>query len=431
LKVERERTYLFPDQAVKLNADRNPHQLLGIEKNASEKEIKKAYRRLSKQYHPDKNPLVPLSSRIMWNSYLTRISRGDQSAADKFVAIAEAYDALTDPEQRRIYDQYGHEGLQQHKQGGGRPQQHDPFDLFSRFFGGGGHFQGERRGHNMEVKIAIPLRDFYNGRETEFSVEKQMICDKCGGSGSEDGQVDTCEVCGGRGMRVQRHMLAPGMFQQVQSPCDACGGKGKTIRHKCPVCDGARVIRQAETHQLNIERGMPRGVRITYENEADESPDWVAGDLIVHLVEQDPDIGGDELSQTDGTFFRRRGDDLFWTEVLSLREAWMGDWTRNVTHLDGHIVQLSRKRGQVVQPNTVEVIKGEGMPIWNQEHPSGMDPEFGALHVEYVVVLPDQLEKGEEKEFWSLWEKWRKKKAVNIWKDSGRPEPSASSHDEL
>lgn len=357
---------------------------------------------------------------------------GDQAAADKFVAIAEAYDALIDPELRKIYDQYGHEGLKQHQQGGGRPQHHDPFDLFARFFGGGGHFQGERRGQSMEVKIAIPLRDFYNGRTTEFAVEKQMICDKCEGTGSADGQVDTCSVCGGRGMRIQKHMLAPGMYQQVQSPCNACGGQGKTIRHKCPVCAGARVVRASETHDLHIERGMPNGVRITYENEADESPDWVAGDLIVNLVAQDPQLGTTDDTRTDGTFFRRRGNDLFWREVLSLREAWMGDWTRNITHLDGHVVQLSRKRGQVVQPNTVEVVKGEGMPIWHgEDHPTNMDLEFGSLHVEYVVVLPDQLEKGEEKEFWSLWEKWRKKKAVNLGKDSGRPEPKAAGHDEL
>ncbi|OCK76557.1 DnaJ-domain-containing protein [Lepidopterella palustris CBS 459.81] len=387
------------------------YKLLGIKKDASEREIKKAYRTLSKKFHPDKNP-------------------GDQSAHDKFVLVAEAYDCLIDVEQRRIYDQYGHEGLEQHKRGGGRPQHHDPFDLFSRFFGGSGHFGhsgGERRGPNMEVRVAVPLRDFYNGRQTEFTVEKQAICSACEGTGSEDGQVDTCDVCGGRGMRITRQQLAPGLFQQVQSMCDACHGKGKKIQHPCPVCGGSRVVREPETHELNVEKGMPRGVRITYENEADESPDWVAGDLIVHLVEADPQLGTEEHEKTDGTFFRRRGKDLFWREVLSLREAWMGDWTRNITHLDGHIVQLSRKRGEVVQPNTVEIVQGEGMPLWHQELPEGVDEAFGVLHIEYVVILPDEMEKAMEKEFWSVWEKWRKKKGVNLLQDSGRPTP----HDEL
>ena len=101
----------------------------------------------------------------------------------------------------------------------------------------------------------------------------------------------------------------------------------------------------------------------------------------------------------------------------------MGGWQRNITHLDGHVVRLGRKRGEVVQPGMVEVIAGEGMPVWRHE---GDGPEFGSLHIEYVVVLPDQMEKGMEKEFFELWEKWRKKKGVDLHKDSGRP-----AHDEL
>lgn len=359
--------------------------------------------------------------------------RNNESAHAKFVVIAEAYEALVDPETRRIYDQYGHDGLKQHQQGGGRPGgHHDPFDLFSRFFGGSGHFGhggGERRGQNLEVRITIPLRDFYNGAETEFTIEKQAVCSACEGSGSADGQVETCNVCGGRGMRIQKHQLAPGIFQQVQSVCDACGGKGKTVKHPCPVCSGARVVREPETHQLHVERGMPRGVRITYENEADESPDWVAGDLIVQLQEGEPKLESEEGLRLDGNFFRRRGKDLFWREVLSLREAWMGDWERNLTHLDGHVVRLGRQRGEVVQPGLVEIVKGEGMPVWHREREDGDVDEFGALHVEYVVILPDQMESGMEKEFWSTWEKWRKKHGVDLHKDSGRPAPKG--HDEL
>jgi len=98
----------------------------------------------------------------------------------------------------------------------------------------------------------------------------------------------------------------------------------------------------------------------------------------------------------------------------------MGGWTRNVTHLDGHVVQLRRKRGEVVQPGTLEVVKNEGMPIWH-EHREDEGEEPGSLNVEYVVVLPDQMESGMEKEFWALWDKWRVKKGVDLQKDSGRP----------
>ncbi|KAI4644227.1 hypothetical protein J4E93_006127 [Alternaria ventricosa] len=395
------------------------YKLLGLKKDASERELKKAYRTLSKKYHPDKNP-------------------GDDEASGKFVEIAEAYEVLSKKETRKIYDQYGHDGIKQHKEGGG-PRQHDPFDLFSRFFGGSGHFGhqgGERRGPNMEVRVALPLRDFYNGRRTEFTIEKQAICSACEGSGSEDGHVETCGTCGGRGIRIQRQQLAPGLFQQVQVHCDQCHGKGKTIKKPCPVCHGSRVIREAESHDLEIEKGMPKGVRITYENEADESPDYVAGDLIVHLVEAEPAMGEQNHERTDGTFFRRRGKHLFWREVLSLREAWMGGWTRNITHLDGHIVQLSRKRGEVVQPNMVEIVKEEGMPVWAQQLENHEGLQYGDLHVEYIVVLPDQMEKSMEKEFWSVWEKYRAKKGVSIDAELGRPTepitmPEPDAHDEL
>ncbi|PMD44637.1 DnaJ-domain-containing protein [Hyaloscypha variabilis F] len=382
------------------------YKLLGIDKHASEKDIKRAYRLLSKKYHPDKNP-------------------GDATAKQKFVEVAEAYEALSDPESRKIYDQYGHEGLKQRQQGGGGGH-HDPFDLFSRFFGGGGHFGhggGQRRGPDMEVRVGVPLKDFYNGHTTEFQLEKQMICEECEGSGSADGQVDTCHACNGHGVQIKKHQLAPGIFQQVQVTCDACGGQGKTIKHKCPVCSGSRVVRKVNTFQLNIDKGAPKGMRIKYENDADESPDYVAGDLHVTLVEKEANLDEDNELRVDGTFFRRKGDDLYWKEVLSLREAWLGPWTRNLTHLDGHIVPLSRTRGQVIQPGQVERVVGEGMPKWHEDGDSVYHKtEYGDLLVEYIVVLPDQMEKGMEKDFWATWEKWRKKNGVDLMKDSGRPE---------
>lgn len=277
----------------------------------------------------------------------------------------------------------------------------------------------------MEVRIQVPLKDFYTGAEHEFKVEKQVICSKCEGSGSEDGHRDTCPRCSGHGVVIQKQQLAPGIFQQMQMQCDACGGQGSVVKHKCKVCGGARVVRSEESYDLSVEKGMPRGARVQYENEGDESPDWEAGSLIVQVVEAQPRLAKDEKERTDGTFFRRKDHNLFWREVLSLREAWMGDWTRNLTHLDGHVVQLSRKRGEVVQPGSTEVIEGEGMPIWKHE-----DAAYGALHIEYVVVLPDQMESGMEKEFWSTWEKWRKKIGVDLHADSGRPQPK-QQHDEL
>ena len=278
----------------------------------------------------------------------------------------------------------------------------------------------------MEVRVSVPLRDFYTGQEHEFSIEKQQICEECEGSGSADGVVETCSGCGGRGVVVQKHMLAPGIFQQVQMQCEKCSGQGKTIKHVCGVCGGSRVVKKVGSHVLHVEKGMPKGARVVYENEADESPDWEAGDLVVFIGEKGAEF---EEGGNDGGFFRRKGRDLFWKEVLSLREAWMGGWERQLTHLDGHVIRLGRPRGEVVQPGQVEVVAGEGMPVWlaEQEQERAGEEEYGRLLVEYVVVLPDQLEKGMEKEFWALWEKWRKKIGVDLERDSGRPPPKEKS----
>lgn len=398
-----------------LAASEDFYKILQLDRSCSERDLKRAYRTLSKKYHPDK-------------------ATGDEK---KFLEIAEAYEALSDPTTRKIYDQYGHDGLANHKRqgGGGGGGAHDPFDLFSRFFGGGGGFQqpGVRRGPDMEVHLRIPLRDFYNGRETEFSLEKQQICDTCTGSGSADGKVETCTKCSGRGVIIQKHMLAPGMFQQVQMHCDQCGGAGQQIKHKCKTCGGSKVVRKKVDLVADIEPGMPKGHRIIFEGEAEEHPDHVAGNLNVILMEDAPKLGSNEKEATDGTFFRRKERDLYWREVLSLREAWMGDWTRNLTHLDGHVVPLSRKRGQVVQPGQVDTIVGQGMPIYHEGHVHEHDDgaSHGNLHIEYLVVLPDQMDNGMEKDFWTMWEKWRKKQGVDLRKDSGRPPVVKKGKDEL
>ncbi|KEF63375.1 uncharacterized protein A1O9_01352 [Exophiala aquamarina CBS 119918] len=392
------------------------YRILGVDRSASDRDIKKAYRTLSKKYHPDK-------------------ATGDEK---KFLEVTEAYDALSDPTSRKIYDQYGHDGLNNHKRGGGA-QHHDPFDIFGKFFGGGGHFgggggSGVRRGPDMEVQLNVPLQDFYNGKDIEFTIEKQLICETCEGSGSADGQVETCGQCGGRGIVIKKHMLAPGIFQQVQMACDQCGGQGKTIKHKCKVCGGSKVVRGPITLTASIEKGMPKGHRITFESEADEHPDHVAGNLYAHLAEAAPSLHEDHNQRTDGAFFRRKDNDLYWNEVLSLREAWMGGWTRNLTHLDGHVVQLSRQKGEVVQPNQVDSVEGEGMPIYHDGHVHEHDhdhEEHGKLYVKYTVVLPDQMDSGMAKDFWALWEKWRKKKGIDLLKDSGRPLPVVPPKDEL
>ena len=274
----------------------------------------------------------------------------------------------------------------------------------------------------MDLKVKIPLRDFYNGRTTEFQWDKQEICERCEGTGAADGKVDTCSSCHGHGVKLVRHQLAPGMFQQVQMQCDVCGGRGKSIKHRCPVCAGQRVVRKPTPVSLTVARGAAEGTRLVYDNEADASPDYVAGDLVVTLVEKEPDYA-DNPDRVDGTFFRRKGDDLYWREVLSLREALFGGWSRNLTHMDGHVVRLARKPDEVVQFGHVETVAGEGMPRWHEDGDSVYHKtEFGNLFVEYAVIMPDQMDAKLKKELRGVWDKWIKKNGVDLHKDSGRPE---------
>ncbi|KAK9467834.1 hypothetical protein V1512DRAFT_260182 [Lipomyces arxii] len=340
---------------VVVTAGEDYYKILGISRDATEKQIKSAYRQLSKKYHPDKNP-------------------GNDDAAKKFVELAEAYEVLYDKTKREIYDKYGEEGLKQQAaggHGGGHPG-NDPYDLFSRFFGGQGHFRGTRRGPNMESKVEVSLSDLYKGNTFEFTVPVQGICDSCGGTGSEDNEKRQCSACGGRGVKTVRRQLGPGMYQTMQMPCDKCSGQGHVFTHLCKACKGAKVMRETRTHQITVEPGTPKGMRVVFENEADESPDWEAGDLYVEVDEKRGENQG----------FRRREADLFRVEPLSAKEALFGGWKRDIEFLDGSNVTISRKAGESIQHHEKQIVRGKGMPRFRE---SG---KHGDLIIDFIVIMP-------------------------------------------
>ncbi|SGY73050.1 BQ5605_C005g03253 [Microbotryum silenes-dioicae] len=332
------------------------YKILGLSKTASEKEIKKAYRRLSKQYHPDKNP--------------------EESAKAKFLEIGHAYEALSDPEKRKIYDRFGEEGLKQQQGGGGGF--HDPFDVFRQAFGGQ---QQQRKGNNMIADIEVDLESIYSGDRINFNIARKQMCEECEGSGARSARdVVECKACEGalcirnahkgRGIRLVRHQLAPGIYQQVQMHCDQCAGRGKKTLHVCPVCRGHRIVDSSVELTLDIDRGMPENSEVVFEGEADESPDIAAGDVIVR-VRSKRKPGG----------FVRKDSNLYWTEPLSLAEALLG-FKKTVVGLDGHKIVL--QRSGVTQPGFVQVVAGEGLPIYHESN-------YGDLYVEYVVVFPTDL----------------------------------------
>jgi len=217
-----------------VSAGRNFYEVLELTKSATPEQIKKAYRRLSLKWHPDKN-------------------KDNAPEANKhFVEVANAYEVLSDTEKRRTYDTYGEEGLKQGQ------AQRDPFDLFSQFgfFGQGRQNQEDQRGEDVKIDIQVTLEDLYNGKSFEVLVKNQVLCPKCRGSGARsENDVHQCPSCGGRGIKVTMHQLGPGFVQQVQSQCDVCAGTGKIVKSKCPHCQGKKIVRGEKTIDVYIERG--------------------------------------------------------------------------------------------------------------------------------------------------------------------------------
>ncbi|KAH8502033.1 hypothetical protein H0E87_016702 [Populus deltoides] len=259
------------------------YEVLGVSKSASQDDLKKAYRKAAIKNHPDKG--------------------GDP---EKFKELAQAYEVLSDPEKREIYDQYGEDALKE-GMGGGGGGAHDPFDIFQSFFGGGN-----------------PFGDIYNGTSKKLSLSRNVICSKCKGKGSKSGASSKCAGCQGSGMKVSIRHLGPSMIQQMQHPCNECKGTGETINDKdrCPQCKG-------------------------------EKPDTVTGDIVF------------VLQQKDHPKFKRKGDDLFVEHTLSLTEALCG-FHFVLTHLDGRQLLIKSQPGEVVKPDQFKAINDEGMPMYQR-----------------------------------------------------------------
>lgn len=228
------------------------YNLLGIEKNATENEIKKAFRKQAMQHHPDKG--------------------GDP---EKFKEISRAYETLSDPEKKALYDQYGEEGLSEGGAGGGGAAGMDIFDIL-----GGGMFgersfrgaqqRGKPRGEDIKFPLKVTLEDMYNGARKKLRLTRNIICTGCSGAGGKS--VTMCRDCKGNGVRVTLRQIGPGMVQQMQSQCHSCQGKGQVIpdKDKCKKCNGEKTIKDKKTIEVFVVRGMKHGERITFNGEADE-----------------------------------------------------------------------------------------------------------------------------------------------------------------
>ncbi|KAJ8294232.1 DnaJ subfamily A member 2 [Rhodotorula toruloides] len=332
------------------------YKLLGVKPDASDNDLKKAYRKLALKLHPDKNP----------------------DAGDEFKEVSHAYEVLSDPEKRRLYDQFGEEGLN----GGGGMGGMDPQDLFSQLFGGGGGFfggggrgrpSGPRKGKDLVHRIKVSLEDLYKGKTSKLALQKHVICAKCKGKGGKEGAVKTCQSCKGQGVKIVLRQLGP-MVQQIQQPCNDCNGEGEIINAKdrCKDCNGKKVINERKVLEVFIDRGMKDGQTITFAGEADQAPGIEPGDVIIVIEEKPHEV------------FKRKGDDLFAEVEIDLLTALAGG-AFSLPHLDERAVLVRIHPGEVIKPGSIKVIPEQGMPSYRHH-------EMGDLVVQINVKFPDSLD---------------------------------------
>lgn len=337
-------------------ADTKLYDLLGVSRRSTDAEIKKAYRKLAKEYHPDKNP----------------------EQGEKFKEISFAYEVLSDPRKREIYDQHGLKGIQGGAQEGGLCAE----DLFSHIFGGslfGGMGMGmgsgrrrKQRGEDTIHPLKVSLEDMYNGKTAKLQLSKNVICKSCDGQGGKPGAMQTCRGCRGRGIKVTLRQLGPGMIQQMQSDCTDCNGEGEIVneRDRCKLCKGKKVINETKILEVHVDKGMREGEKIFFRGEGDQQPSVEAGDVII-ILQQKPHEK-----------FQREGNDLFMTHSVNLTEALCG-FNIVIKHLDGRDIVMNHPPGEVIEPGNVKGVVGEGMPMYRNPF------EKGNLYIKFEVQFPE------------------------------------------
>ncbi|KAI1497517.1 hypothetical protein F5X99DRAFT_396607 [Biscogniauxia marginata] len=344
------------------SADVDLYELLGVDKSASASDIKKAYRKLALQHHPDK---VPEDQR-------------EESEA-KFKTVTQAYEILRDDDKRAMYDKHGMAAFDPSR--GGMGEEVDINDILSQMFGMGMGGMGgpgagprrPRRSPDEESKYTVSLEDLYKGKTVKFAANKQVICSTCKGSGGKDKvKPQQCDRCKGNGVVEAFRQMGPGLVTRESAICDRCSGSGNYFKEKdrCKKCKGKRTIPETKPLELYIPRGSYQGERIVLEGEADQHPDQTPGDLVFILVEEPHDV------------FNRIGNDLSADMPITLAEALCGFSRVVLKHLDGRGIQINHPRGKILRPGQVLKVEGEGMPLKRGE-------EKGDLYLMVKVEFPD------------------------------------------
>ncbi len=345
---------------------RDYYEVLGVSREVTADELKKAYRKLAVKYHPDKNP-------------------GDTKAEERFKELGEAYDVLNDPDKRAAYDRYGHAAFSGGMGGGGGRGAAgvDPFDIFREVFGGmgggegGGIFEqffggsvrsdreGRQRGSDLRYDLQIRLEEAANGVEKEIEITKLDVCDTCNSSGAEAGsKAVTCPMCHGRGQ-----VISSRGFFQVSQTCPRCRGTGTTIEKPCKKCNGDGRVEKTSRIKLKIPAGIEDGARLRSTRNGEAGiRGGPSGDLyvVIHIAEHE--------------IFQRDGETLFCEVPISFAAAALGGETK-VPTLDG---PASLRIPPGTQSGTTFRLRNRGMPVLNAR-------DRGDLMTRVVVEVPTKL----------------------------------------
>ena len=358
---------------------RDYYEVLGVSKNATDAEIKAAYKKMAIKYHPDRNP-------------------GNKEAEEKFKEAAEAYDVLHDTEKRQRYDQFGFAGMNgQGGFGGASMSMDDIFSMFGDIFGGGsfgggfsgfGGFGGGSRGGkhvekgaDLRLKVRVNLKEVASGVTKKFKINKYVTCPDCHGSGSEDGKKETCTKCNGSGV-TYRTMNTMFGHMQTQTQCDACGGTGSVIRNKCKHCGGSGIVKGEEIVEIKIPAGVQEGM-VVNERGKGNAARWngVPGDIQVYIEEEPhPEL-------------LRDGQNLNYQILLDVPTAILGG-SAEVPTIDGK-VKIKIEPG--TQPGKTMRLRGKGLPVVQ-----GYGYGTGDLIVQIGVYIPENLSREEKEAFEKL-----------------------------
>jgi molecular chaperone DnaJ len=360
---------------------RDYYEVLAVDRNAADTDIKKAYRKLAKQYHPDVNP-------------------GDKAAEAKFKEINEAYEVLSDPQKRAQYDQFGHAGVDPNGFGGFSGGGFNDFDLggigdiFESFFGGSGFGRsgksktGPQKGADLKYAVEIAFEEAAFGIEREILINRAVNCTACGGTGSKPGtSPSTCKHCNGTGQIQYKQSTPFGQFVNIKT-CDVCRGEGKIIVNPCNTCNGKGKVRKSVTLKVNIPAGIDDGQTISLRGEGEPgAKGGPAGDLFI-TVRVKPHL-----------LFQRQGNDVICEIPITFAQAALGA-ELDIPTLDG---KSKYTIPEGTQTNSVFRIKGKGIPFIrgngrgdqylkvNVEVPKKLNEQQKAILKEFADVSGDEV----------------------------------------